>query len=299
MALTDKALNVVTRPLPQSAIQKRPGKAGMEFSYITPDFVIDNLNEGFDYRWDTEVVYQGVHENVVVVGLKLTVHDAEGNPIAKEQFGSCEITRGLGVGEAFKGAASDALKKCATLVGLGLELYRDDEAPGGPPPAPQFKAPVTNRSVSPTVPAPRPLTPGVRPPVATPPTAPAPARPVAAPVPVPVPPRKDNPFAGSAPAALPRPSFPSVPAVQPPVAKPGPALPPSPKVNPFAAAAGASAGPNATQLNALTNLAQRKGISPSDLIAMATVVDATGNPVMTFEDLTREQAIQVIRAAQH
>src|SRR5574338_458821 len=145
MALTDKAFDVVTRPLPHDQIKKRPGKAGMEFSYISPDFVIDTLNEGFDYRWDTEIVYQGVHENVVVVGLKLTVYDADGNPIDKEQFGSCEITRGLGVGEAFKGAASDALKKCATLIGLGLELYRDDEAPGGPPSAPQFRPPTTNR----------------------------------------------------------------------------------------------------------------------------------------------------------
>lgn len=293
MALSDKALNVVTRPLPQSAIQKRPGKAGMEFSYITPDFVIDNLNEGFDYRWDTEIVYQGVHENVVVVGLKLTVHDSDGNPIAKEQFGSCEITRGLGVGEAFKGAASDALKKCATLIGLGLELYRDDEAPGGPPSAPQFKPPVANR---PQAPAPRPPAPppaAPRPPQAAPPAAPAPARPATSPVPAP--PRKDNPFAGGAPAALPRPSFPT----SAPAAKPAPVAPAAPKANPFAAAAGATTGPNATQLNAMTNLAQRKGISPSDLIALASVVDATGNPVTTFEDLTREQAIQVIRAAQH
>lgn len=290
MSLSPKALEVVTRAIPVDQIKKRPGKAGMEFSYITPDFVIDTLNEAFDHQWDTEIVYQGVHESVVVVGLRLTVHDATGSPIRKEQFGSCEITRGLGVGEAFKGAASDAMKKCATLLGVGLELYRDDDVHSGPPPAPQFKPPQppAARNTAP----PRPAAPA-KPPVAAPSVARAPAAPAAPARPAPpAPPKRDNPFlAGTAAATLPRPAPPEAPA------KPAPA-PTSPKANPFARAVSEGTGPNSTQLNAMINLAQRRNVSHSELIALASVVDVSGNPVTTFEDLTRDQAIQVIRAAQ-
>jgi len=287
MSLSSKAFDVVSRPIPTEQIKKRPGKAGMEFSYITPDFVIDTLNEAFEHRWDTKIVYQGVHDVVVVVGLRLTVHDEAGNSIEKEQFGSCEITRGLGVGEAFKGATSDAMKKCATLLGVGLELYRDDDVHSGPPTSPQFRPPqAAPKGALPPKPVAAPAKPPAAAPAPRPPVA-SPARPVAS---VPVP-KREHPF--GVPVASPAPIAqrqPPAPLKTPPVA--------APKVNPFAQAVGESTGPNSTQLNALVNLAQRKNVSPSNLIALASVTDGSGNPITTFEDLTRDQAIQVIRAAQ-
>jgi hypothetical protein len=53
----------------------------------------------------------------------------------REQWGSQKIKRGRGngtildLGFDFKGATTDCLKKCATLVGVGLYLTRKDEAP--------------------------------------------------------------------------------------------------------------------------------------------------------------------------
>lgn len=284
MSLSAKAFSVVTRPLPREAIKKRPGKAGMEFSYIAPDFVIDTLNEAFEHQWNTKIVYQGVHDGVVIVGLRLSVPNENGVLVEKEQFGSCEITRGLAVGEAFKGAASDALKKCATLLGIGLELYRDEEPVGGPS-APSFAPPRPSASSRPASLA------GTRPPAPPAPRPPAPSAPPPPRAPAAPPtPRKDNPFAGNG-------SSPALPKPTPPVTR-APAPPAAPKANPFAAAAGAGTGPNPTQLNALTNLAQRRGLDAAGLIGLAGVVDDGGNPIHTFEDLTREQAIQVIRAAQ-
>jgi len=87
-------------------------------------------------------------------------------------------------------------------------------------------------------------------------------------------------------------------------AVPKPAAPPAPpkpvavpKTNPFASQV-AGSGPNPTQLNALTNLSQRKGLSQLDMIALAGVVDETGNPKQTFEELSHAEAIQVIKASQ-
>lgn len=289
MTLSTQALEVLNRPLPKDKIRKRPGKAGMEFSYITPDFVIQTLNEAFNSAWSTHIVSSAIHEGVAVVGLELEVPDENGGSVRKQQFGACEITRGLDAGAAFKGAASDALKKCATLLGLGLELYQDDEAPGGPSTPPKFKPPQgVSRPSGPSKPAP---SPAPRPAAPAPPARPSgpPASPKAPPKP-PAPPTKSNPFAKSGAnttqASVPRPAAPSAP--------PAPA---PPRDNPFASKAEAASGPSSTQVNALTNLASRKGIAPADLIASVGITDAAGNPVQHFEELTRDQAIQVIKAS--
>jgi hypothetical protein len=61
---------------------------------------------------------------------------AEG--IVKNQFGSSQITRNkktgdlVSLGDDLKAAATDALKKAATLLGVGLHLYVDETAPRQP-----------------------------------------------------------------------------------------------------------------------------------------------------------------------
>jgi hypothetical protein len=59
------------------------------------------------------------------------------------QFGKSGITRStkdnaiVSLGDDLKAAATDALKKCATLFGVGLHLYFDDGAKqAAPPPTP-------------------------------------------------------------------------------------------------------------------------------------------------------------------
>ncbi len=279
MPLSDLALSVVTRPLDKDQIKQRQGPAGMMFKYITTDVVIGLLNEAFVYNWNTRIVSSAIHDGTAVVGLELSVPDADGQWIAKQQFGSCNITKGMGPGEAFKGAASDAIKKCATLLGIGLELYQDDDAATKPGP----RLPQT-----PSRPAPPKAPSAPRAPAPPAPRAPAPS------VPAPrasAPPKPGNPF-GNGPSTTTA-SVPAPPKPATPVAAPAP-----PRANPFASAASTAAGPNSTQISAMTNLAARKNLSQPDMIALAKISDEQGSPVQTFEELTRDQAIQVIKAAQ-
>jgi hypothetical protein len=313
MPLTDQAKSVIERPLPQEKIKQRPGKAGMTYDYVTPDFIIRLLNEAFDYRWGTVVTHREMVNDTAVVELQLTVWDADNNAIIKTQFGSCDVGRGMGPGEAFKGAASDAMKKAATLLGVALELYNDDEAPKqqfqkpAVPARPPVTPPAPNARVG-VAPAPRPANgPAAPKPVAVAP--PAPPRPAApAPPAPPVPPRAAAPAAPRPPAAAPAPvaaprkanpfaNGGQTAAVPKPVAPPAPQTVEEPRSNPFASSV-AGAGPNPTQLNALTNLSQRKGLSQPDMIALAGVVDETGNPKQTFDELSHAEAIQVIKASQ-
>lgn len=124
--------DILTRPFPPELIKQRQGQGGKTLSYVETHAVIARLNEGCD-AWSFEVVeHQVLDEEVIVVG-KL---NADG--VVKSAFGGSAIARDregrpVSIADALKGAASDALKKAASLLGVGLELYGGGAAE--PPPA--------------------------------------------------------------------------------------------------------------------------------------------------------------------
>lgn len=107
-------------------IKLREGGNGKMLAYVEGHTVITRLNEAFDGNWNFEVTDYGLDEDhdEVRVLCKLT---ADG--ITKMQFGSSSITRNkktkapISIGDDLKKCATDALKKCATLFGVGLHLY--------------------------------------------------------------------------------------------------------------------------------------------------------------------------------
>lgn len=269
MALSEYAREVISRKIPTEKIKQRPGGRGMVFDYVTQDFVVETLNEAFGGSWSMRITDHLQIDNAVIVGVELMAHDENNMPIIKQQFGCCNITSGLAAGEAFKGAASDGLKKAATLFGVALELYQDDE--------------VTPNKPSPPVGAVKP----------TPPVRPAASRPPR-PATVSAPPSPPKPPAPRTPHTTPRPpgQFPNgAPVAQ--VPKPTP----TPQASPFGGGKD-SAGPSSTQLSAMTSIAARLNKSQAELIALANITDAAGGPLASFEDLTSQQAIKVIVASQ-
>jgi hypothetical protein len=114
--------SILTRPFPPEQIKQRPGQHGKMLSYIETHAVIARLNEGCD-AWSFEIVRHEIHEAEVVVLGKLT---ADG--VVKTAFGGSAITRGqdgepVSLADDLKAGASDCLKKAASLLGVGLELY--------------------------------------------------------------------------------------------------------------------------------------------------------------------------------
>lgn len=126
--------DILTRPFPPELIKQRQGQGGKTLSYVETHTVIARLNEGCD-AWSFEIVEHQVLEEEVVVVAKLT---ADG--VTKMAFGGTSITRDrdgrpISIADDLKAAGSDALKKAASLLGVGLELY------GGAPLAPASTAP--------------------------------------------------------------------------------------------------------------------------------------------------------------
>lgn len=113
---------LLTRPFPAELIKQRPGRSGQTLNYVETHAVIARLNEGCD-AWSFEVVSHEVQEGECIVLGRLT---ADG--VMKCAFGGSEVTldksgRVVSIADDLKAAASDALKKAASLLGVGLELY--------------------------------------------------------------------------------------------------------------------------------------------------------------------------------
>jgi hypothetical protein len=114
----------------------RDNRGGVELEYITGEQAVSRLNQVLGPTgWSFVVREHGVNaeaDEVWVLGeLSVTI---DGRTATRQQFGSQKIKRArtagtpLDVGFDLKGATTDALKKCASLVGVGLYLSRK-EAP--------------------------------------------------------------------------------------------------------------------------------------------------------------------------
>jgi len=125
---------LLEKPFDQSQIKQRKGNFGETIDYVEAHAVIQRLNDCFDGQWNFEVMTQENNGNQVMVLGKLT---AEG--VSKSQFGCSSITTNsktgeiISLGDDWKASASDSLKKCASLFGIGLHLYgagKEEQRPG-------------------------------------------------------------------------------------------------------------------------------------------------------------------------
>lgn len=151
--------DIISASLPSSVIKERSGGGGTTLSYISGQTVTDILNKAFGYMWNWEIIeakivdsipyfnkytklekitwngIQGAWEDqlpVAHVKGRLTVNflnsKGELTSIVKEGYGSKAVMGKQSDQEhIFKAADTDALKKAASRLGIGLELYRDED----------------------------------------------------------------------------------------------------------------------------------------------------------------------------
>ncbi len=134
-------IGALVRPFPSDKIKERPGHNGKALSYIEGHEVVLRLLEVFGLQWSFRVLQHEIGNQQVIVLGELRVGDT-----VKQAFGGSDITRSrdggqsISVADDLKSAATDALKKAATLFGVALHLYGDTDSPardhGAQQPAP-------------------------------------------------------------------------------------------------------------------------------------------------------------------
>lgn len=130
--LNERQLAFILKRTPATYVHQRPAKGGGTWSYVTGGYIKKVLNLMFGWDWDFEVVSSEVlHGQIVILG-KLTCR-AGGKTIMKMQYGCKDIAYRKGtkipldVGNDFKAASTDALKKCASEIGIAADIYNGQE----------------------------------------------------------------------------------------------------------------------------------------------------------------------------
>jgi hypothetical protein len=114
--LPDDVKAKLKEPLPREAVSPNPQKPGL--SVIKVIYVVERLNDVFGLNgWhvDNEIVETG---SMVVVRATLSIPR---HAISVEQFGGNDNPDR---GDAYKGACTDALSKCASYLGIGMDVYK-------------------------------------------------------------------------------------------------------------------------------------------------------------------------------
>lgn len=136
--MTERAvdLDLLTKPFPKTAIKQRQAGGGRSLDYVEGHTVIHRLNEATGNRWDMEVrdiTSKDLGANTLMIARVALTLPGLGT---REGLG-VQMVHERGGEDLVKGCITDALKKAATLFGVGLELYGPDYEAGevsGPAP---------------------------------------------------------------------------------------------------------------------------------------------------------------------
>ena len=121
----DEARQILSRPFPREAIKQRRGGGGKMLDYVEGHTVIHRLNEATYNDWNIEIkkierIDQPNGKTVMTAHVALTIPGMG----TREHIGIQEVD--ANAGDLIKGCVTDAMKKAATLFGVGLELYGED-----------------------------------------------------------------------------------------------------------------------------------------------------------------------------
>lgn len=163
-------VDMLTAPTPSEWIEERPARGGTMVKYVPGFRFIHRLNDCFGFLWShTNIGHFEKDGHIVSLDqIKVQIpgrtiireyEDDNGRPvketvrfdgleIVKEQFGSSEVKRYssatkdkhgnvihkagdiIDLGDDYKGASTDAMKKCATGFGMFLDVYGPREKEG-------------------------------------------------------------------------------------------------------------------------------------------------------------------------
>lgn len=157
MVLNEAQMGLLLKKTPKKYIRKRPAKGGGQWDYVSGGYVKKTLNLMFGWNWSFEIKEKDIVAGEAIVHGRLTA-TSNGKTIIKEQFGNKEIIyknepeldqdgnkvfyedhngnkkvkmvktdKPLSIGNDFKAAATDCLKKCAAEIGIAADIYNPEE----------------------------------------------------------------------------------------------------------------------------------------------------------------------------
>ena len=113
---------ILNKQLPAEALKQHPTKAFL--TTIKAIFVIDRLNEAFGHGlW--KVTNEVIDKSTKMVVVKSTLTLTEYPHVHIESFGGND---NVDMGDAYKGACTDALTKIGSYLGIGADIWRGTQS---------------------------------------------------------------------------------------------------------------------------------------------------------------------------
>lgn len=143
MPLDDKLIKHIRSDFPAKAVQAKKvitnakGDTTKIFTGYVPQYIIERLNDCFGHEgWDFNIITLQMNDRVAWCHGKLTMYVSGADEISglmkravvcvKEQIGSCEYSERISYGDALKGAATNCLEKCASMLDIGHTAYKGE-----------------------------------------------------------------------------------------------------------------------------------------------------------------------------
>lgn len=114
---------------PKKFLKERKGKGGQTWTFVDRRYVEQWLNKEYGTRWSFQIEpasFQTIGEHVHVLG-RLTVVESDGTVRKVESYGAKEAIPSNGhltPHPYLKSAESDALKRCAAMLGCAADVYK-------------------------------------------------------------------------------------------------------------------------------------------------------------------------------
>lgn len=115
--LSSKQIDLLKKPLPKEAVSKHPTKTYL--SSIKAIYVVERLNEVFGIgNWHLDSTHVNTTGKMVVVQSTFTAPDYN---IRLQSYGGNDNTD---LGDAYKGATTDALTKIGSMLEIGMNVFK-------------------------------------------------------------------------------------------------------------------------------------------------------------------------------
>ncbi len=123
-------LDLLTKAFPDNALKQRSGGGGKMLTYVEGHTVIHRLNDATNNQWTfsvDKIERMEIDQSNALVMAYVTLEIPD---LGRRSHIGVQSVNARGGEDLVKGAVTDALKKAATLFGVGLELYGPDYEAG-------------------------------------------------------------------------------------------------------------------------------------------------------------------------
>ena len=113
------------KPFPKEALSTDSSR-GFDLTSVKAQYVVERLNEVVGINnWRHQGDYELVEGGVIFKGSLIISRGLDGT--VRDAVGYAQIKRNIG--DAYKGAKTDSLSKCASQFGLANEVFKGNVAP--------------------------------------------------------------------------------------------------------------------------------------------------------------------------